>query len=150
MSVTISSSGRPVSIGGFYMIDRRQFLAAAAAAAVCELEPKALASTGATADPAVDRLLGEVSRHCLLNIPTRLLSSGWMAERTPPCIESCPAAPSRRMKREPGPARTVSRGSRRSTRHGCEVWSGSTWRLCSTLTNWLTRATASAMAIMPC
>ena len=90
MSVTISSSGRPVSIGGFYMIDRRQFLAAAAAAAVCELEPKALASTGGRG-PGVDRLLGEVSQTLLVEYPDAATFLGLDGRKTPPCTGSCRA-----------------------------------------------------------
>ncbi len=51
------------------MINRRQFLAAAAAAGACAVALEALAKAGTKADPSLGRLLGEFSRALLVEYP---------------------------------------------------------------------------------
>ncbi|MGH8258563.1 MAG: DUF885 domain-containing protein [Steroidobacteraceae bacterium] len=51
------------------MIDRRDFLVAAAATAACAVVREALAEAGARADPALGRMLGDFSRALLFEYP---------------------------------------------------------------------------------
>lgn len=58
-----------MNICGAYVIDRRQFLAAAAAASAWNLAPRALAAAGITAYPAHRGLLDEISQALLVEYP---------------------------------------------------------------------------------